>query len=50
MSTVSAIGLFDPFNIQWTLYRQIEGFFLAKNMKEDRKKVAVLISTVGSQI
>ena len=27
----------------------MEEFFLANNIKEDRKKVAVLISTVGSQ-
>ena len=49
-SIVSGIGSFDPSNIQWTSYiEQMEKFFLANNVKEDRKKVATLISTVGSQ-
>ena len=49
-SIVGAIGSFDLSNIQWASYiEQMEEFFLANNIKEDWKKVAVLINTVGSQ-
>ena len=50
MSIVGAIGSFDPSTTQWISYiEQMEEFFLANGIKEDRKKVAILISTVGSQ-
>ena len=51
MSIVGAVGSFDLSTTQWVSYiEQIEEFFLANGIKEDRKKVAILISTVGSQI
>ena len=49
-SIVGAIGSFDPSSTQWTSYiEQMKEFFLANKIEEDRTKVAVLISTVGSQ-
>ena len=49
-SIVGAIGSFDPSSTQWTSYiEQMEEFFLANKIEENRTKVAVLISTVGSQ-
>ena len=48
-SIVGAVGSFDPSTIQWVLYiEQMEEFFLANNITEGRKKVAILLSTVGS--
>ena len=48
-SIVGAVGSFDPATNQWVSYiEQMEEFFLANDIKEDRKKVAALISTVGS--
>ena len=50
MSIVGAVGSFDPTTNQWVSYiEQMAEFFLANDIKEDRKKVAVLISTVGSK-
>ena len=49
-SIVGAVGSFDPTTNQWVSYiEQMAEFFLANDIKEDRKKVAILISTVGSQ-
>ena len=49
-SIVGAVGPFEPSTIQWHSYiEQMEEFFLANNIKDDRKKVAILISTVDSQ-
>ena len=46
-SIAGASRLFDSSNVQCTSHiKQMEEFFLANNIKEDRKKVAVLISTV----
>ena len=46
-SIVGAVGSFDPTTNQWVSYiEQMVEFFLANDI---RKKVAVLISTVGSQ-
>ena len=44
-SIVGAVGAFsDSSTIQWLSYiEQMEEFFLANNIKEDRKKVATLI-------
>ena len=49
-SIVGAVGSFDPLTTQWKSYiEQMEEFFLANDIKGDRKKVAILLSTVGSQ-
>ena len=49
-SIAGAVGSFDPSTTQWVSYiEQMEEFFLANGIKEDRKKVAILLSTVGSQ-
>ena len=49
-SIVGAVGSFDPSTTQWKSYiEQMEEFFLANDIKGDRKKVAILLSTVGSQ-
>ena len=49
MSIVGAVGSFDPSTIQWVSYiEQMEECFLTNNITEGRKKLAILLSTVGS--
>ena len=46
MSIVGAVGSFDPSTTQWLSYiEQMEEFFLANNIKDEREKVAILISS-----
>ena len=45
LSIVGAVGSFDPTTNQWVSYIEQMEFFLANDIKEDRKKVAALIST-----
>lgn len=49
MSIVGAVGSFDPFDTVGFIYIELlEEFFLVNEIKEEKKKVAISLSTVGS--
>ena len=47
---VGAQGAFDQGTTQWSSYGEMmEEYLLANGVTEERKKVAILLSTIGSQ-
>ena len=47
---VGAEGAFDQGTTQWSSYAErMEEYLLANGVTEERKKVAILLSTIGSQ-
>ena len=47
---VGALGPFDQGTTQWSSYAErMEEYLLANGVTEERKKVAILLSTIGSQ-
>ena len=47
---VGALGPFNPSKMQWTSYTErIEEYLLANGVEDDKKKVTVLLSTVGDE-
>ena len=47
---VGALGPFDQGTTQWSSYAErMEEYLLANGVTEERKKVAILLSTMGSQ-
>ena len=48
---VGALGPFDQGTTQWSSYAEtMEEYLLANGVTEERKKVAILLSTIGSQM
>ena len=48
---VDALGPFDQGTTQWSSYAErMEEYLLANGVTEERKKVAILLSTIGSQM
>ena len=47
---VGAQGAFDQGTTQWSSYAEMmDEYLLANGVTEERKKVAILLSTIGSQ-
>ena len=47
---VGTLGPFDQGTTQWSSYAErMEEYLLANGVTEERKKVAILLSTIGSQ-
>ncbi len=45
---VGALGPFNPSKMQWTSYTErMEEYLLANGVEDDRKKVAIMLSTIG---
>ena len=48
MRLVGALAPFEPSKMQWTLYSErIEEYLVANNVDNPRKKVAILLSSIG---